>query len=399
MRRAFILLILSIAPAWAASPVFMFTGTNEMIAAPVPRVNTNLWAVLSGHTNKNDGWGGIFEFVTNNAATIDWTNTFPASVSNARWRRVVQPVGTNAPAQLTVMGKLGVGTQAPDQEAEVNVNQNSDTELRVKNTTSGANAYAGISLITDNSGTLEMAAFSTDWTSGLASSVARSAMVRSSSLSGGLVLAALGSNPVSIWTDDVQRVTISSGGVVNIAGLTASKPVFTDGSKNLTSTGTVPYANLPIRTLSSQYTSVVNVGAGEDTLQTYTMPGGTLAADGDRLLIRACGYFAATANNKTLKYYFGSNVITLVNAVAVSGEMWWLEVELFRSTSGNAITHSTKFSRGVNAANVTIYAVRNENGVGVDSLASNLIIKLTGEATATSDIDNFSLSVTYYAAP
>ena len=42
---------------------------------------------------------------------------------------------------------------------------------------------------------------------------------------------------------DIERVRIDSSGNLNIANLTASKPVFTDASKNLTSTGTVPVSN------------------------------------------------------------------------------------------------------------------------------------------------------------
>ena len=42
-----------------------------------------------------------------------------------------------------------------------------------------------------------------------------------------------------------------TSGNVNIAGLTASKPVFTDANKNLTNTGTIPTGDLPIATSTS----------------------------------------------------------------------------------------------------------------------------------------------------
>ena len=61
---------------------------------------------------------------------------------------------------------------------------------------------------------------------------------------------------------DIERVRIDSSGNLNIANLTASKPVFTDASKNLTSTGTV---------------SVVNGGTGATTLTGVLKGNGTSA--------------------------------------------------------------------------------------------------------------------------
>jgi hypothetical protein len=65
-----------------------------------------------------------------------------------------------------------------------------------------------------------------------------------------------------------------TSGNVNIAGLTASKPVFTDANKNLTSTGTIPAGDLPIATSSS-----VGVVSVDNTTITVTS-GGQLTAIG-----------------------------------------------------------------------------------------------------------------------
>jgi len=215
MRRAFILLILSTLPAWAASPAFMFSDTNQLIAAPIPRVNTNLWAILSGHTNKNDGWGGVFEFVTNNAATIDWTNVFPASVSNARWRRVNQPVGTHAPASLTV---------------DANFEASSFSGFGVSPTTSTRIGTGGTTLAGGGQG-IDLYLQSTV-----------KAIADSDTLYGIKLQSTLdddgyaGITKWSFYNATAQPMYLGSG-AVNISGLTASRVVATDGSKNLVSVG------------------------------------------------------------------------------------------------------------------------------------------------------------------
>jgi hypothetical protein len=118
------------------------------------------------------------------------------------------------------------------------------------------------------------------------------------------------------------RVTVSSAGVVNVAGLTASQPVFTDASKNLVSVSPVPYADLPIRRLSAQYTLVGNVGTGQDDLMTYTLPGGTVSADGASIEITAAGYVASNGNSKSLRFVWGANTFTLLLTATDSGFKW-----------------------------------------------------------------------------
>lgn len=54
-------------------------------------------------------------------------------------------------------------------------------------------------------------------------------------------------------------MSLSNSGVLNLPNLSASLPVFTDGSKNLTSTGTVPIAHGG--TNQTSFNSVVNAGA------------------------------------------------------------------------------------------------------------------------------------------
>jgi len=56
-------------------------------------------------------------------------------------------------------------------------------------------------------------------------------------------------------------------------------------------------------------TTTGNIGGGEDTLITYTIPASVLASNGDHIEFDTWGSFAANANTKDLKVYFGATVI------------------------------------------------------------------------------------------
>ena len=529
MRRLTFLaaLCLSTLSGFAASPSYMFSNTNQLIAVPVPRVNTNLWSVLSGHTNKNDGWGGLFEFVTNTVVDIDWTNGFPSSVANSEWRRVVQPVGTNAPASLTVQGNfrvnsyVGIGDSASVQSRirtsdTVEAQAGSAHELRlagglkatadddvltslrletsynddgfanvdhwaIENLT-GAGMYLGtglvrlpglaasrVLLIDANGDIASMGAPAADgyilsstiagvksWvanaagstggtptvlvgltaTTGAAStfiatdsapaldqsisptwigihkytnntSTASIQLVKSDSTHVPLTFkkASLSVNLFQVglagymyWgngTDALDTFLYRTGaghlkttGDVTIGGLSPDQPVFTDANSKLVSVSPVPYANLPVQALSSQYTSVGNVGAGVDDLMTYTLPAGKLASDGDRLEIRASITTANNANTKNLDVLFSGSVLSL-GSLAAQDEISII-YEAIRRNSGSV--------------RVSLQLVRNSGSVqyptdmGV-TLANAAVIKFTGEGVADNDIVQKTMTVTYYKAP
>ena len=76
------------------------------------------------------------------------------------------------------------------------------------------------------------------------------------------------------------------------------------------STWIVPASTPTVYTLNSQFADVGNVGTGETDLMTYSLPGGTLTADGDRLEVSAWFTYASNANNKTLRLKWGAYVAT-----------------------------------------------------------------------------------------
>src|SRR5262245_51785540 len=76
--------------------------------------------------------------------------------------------------------------------------------------------------------------------------------------------------------------------------------------------------------LSRSETTVGNVGAGEDTLHTYTVPASTLAASGDRLKYEAYISFAANGSNKRVRAYFGSTLLLDTGTVTYNNLTAWL---------------------------------------------------------------------------
>src|SRR6185312_12901729 len=71
----------------------------------------------------------------------------------------------------------------------------------------------------------------------------------------------------------------------------------------------------PSGLLTANLTSTATgAGTTEQTLLSYTLPAKTLSATNKGLKIQAWGVTAANANNKTMKLYFGSEVITTPTA-------------------------------------------------------------------------------------
>lgn len=129
--------------------------------------------------------------------------------------------------------------------------------------------------------------------------------------------------------------------------------------------------------LDAQYTTTGNVGVGEDTLFTYTIPGGTMYTDGVAVKIRAWGKTASNANNKTLKIHFGSTVMYNSGALAANDRDWAIDATVVRVGATDQ-----RFSvNGVYNAGVVISC-----STTTQTLASDVIIKVTGEATSNNDI-------------
>lgn len=133
-------------------------------------------------------------------------------------------------------------------------------------------------------------------------------------------------------------------------------------------------------TLYSSVAVVGNVLTGEDELATYTLPAGTLAAAGRGVDIQAAGLFGATANNKQIRCYFGATNVLNNFAAGSNGLAWWIRGTVTRITATTQIATGALYEQNVSNA-------RNANDTSpAETLTADVVIRCTGEATATNDI-------------
>ena len=144
--------------------------------------------------------------------------------------------------------------------------------------------------------------------------------------------------------------------------------------------------------LSTQYADAGNVGTGEDTLHTYTMPGGTLAANGDMVEIIAMFDTATNSNAKTIKLHFGGTTLVSNSTTLVNNQNIYIRALVIRSGAatqvGSAVMHSPL---------VTILEAHNT--APAETLSGNVVIKTTGEATSDNDIIAKMFTVRRWPAP
>jgi len=155
--------------------------------------------------------------------------------------------------------------------------------------------------------------------------------------------------------------------------------------------GTGAATMLPNGTLTAKLTSIgTTATTNEITLQTYTLPANTLGKNGQCLEIVAWGSFAGNANVKTLRVYFGNNVV-VSNDVTTSpnGLAWYFHAWVGRRSATTAIAGGDGKVGAVNqtatrnvistldlTADVTI-SVTGTNGTAVanDIVADVMIVK------------------------
>lgn len=128
----------------------------------------------------------------------------------------------------------------------------------------------------------------------------------------------------------------------------------------------------PAGILSVNTTSTGNgADTTEDTLLTFNLPAKVLSANGKTVKIRAWGTTAANADNKTMKLYFGSEVIATATA-ATSNKGWLLELEVIRTGASTQVV----FGQGqVDTTNVTPLIT-----TGAETDTAAIVIKVTGQA-------------------
>lgn len=165
--------------------------------------------------------------------------------------------------------------------------------------------------------------------------------------SGNIIVGNSSNRPTSVAMSG--DVTISNTGVTTIGAAKVLNAMIDsmDASKL---TGTIAAARIADDSLSSDKLSTIQklstkysdtgttAVTTEETLFSYTLPAGTLDADGEGIRVTAYGSFAATANAKTVRCKFGGNTY-ITNAVTTSpnGVNWKAQFDVLRAGATSAV--------------------------------------------------------------
>lgn len=128
------------------------------------------------------------------------------------------------------------------------------------------------------------------------------------------------------------------------------------------------------------YSNTASVGntndTSEDTLFTYTLPASTLAAAGDKIHIVVGSRWAANAHTKTLKLYFGSQVLYTATGTnsgySISTDFYVNKTGSSTQQINGTLTEST--TNTLSATGVVAYAYTT-----AETDTAGIIIKVTGK--------------------
>lgn len=130
--------------------------------------------------------------------------------------------------------------------------------------------------------------------------------------------------------------------------------------------------------LFSGFTSTGNVGTGEDTLASYSIPANTLATNGDSLWFECWGVTAGLVSGVTVRVKFGA---TLLHARAITStpQYHWKFVGTVVRT-GAATQRSSTSDLGNNSLGTS-----NNTGL-TETLSGAVTFAVTGEGTSNNDV-------------
>jgi len=208
----------------------------------------------------------------------------------------------------------------------------------------------------------------------------------------GDVTATAGSNTTTIPND-----TVTFAKIQNVADSTIAGRASGAGTGDLTAlTAAQVLTILGVSASLHTFTSFTGntAGGADTTLDSYTIPAGKLAADGDSIWFEAWGTFAANVNSKTLKVHFGSSGVFVIFSQAfmsVSGADWEIKGRVMR-VSGTAQKASVSIIQGSSAlADYTS---------GLDQTLSGTVgFSIIGASSGSGDIVLQGDVIGYTAAP
>ena len=187
---------------------------------------------------------------------------------------------------------------------------------------------------------------------------------------------------LNLQTSNSNRLNISADGTTITS---AASSVFTQSMGS--GSGTAKVAALA----NVNNAAVGNTDAGEDNLITYALPANALSANAKGVRIRAWGTGANNANAKTLKLYFGTQVILTTSLTINQVDTWKIEATVWRTGAAGQDWETHLIQSG------TTTLVDVENGTATQDETAAITIKCTGEATTTNDIVQEGLSVEFFS--
>lgn len=189
-----------------------------------------------------------------------------------------------------------------------------------------------------------------------------------------------------------NQITLSTSGakLLSIRNNTTEKAFFDkDGALSISGALTVK-GSPTARTLYVSSTTVGNTAATtEDDLMTYTLPAGTLSANGMVVRVTAWGQLTTgTADSQLVKGYFGGvQVVGRSTASAtVTNAAWRAEFEIIRTGSATEMGGSTYIFHPV--AGDTIFAATTPVGTLTADTTGAIVIKFTGQRLVSSVADS-----------
>lgn len=124
----------------------------------------------------------------------------------------------------------------------------------------------------------------------------------------------------------------------------------------------------------------------ETDLWTYSLPANSLSADGKTVRITAYVLTAANANNKTVKLYFGSQLVNTTTAVALNAGLVQLQMDVTRTAAATQELIGKTIYGAADGSAIT--AQRSDHINGTQDTTTAITIKVTGQngTAAANDI-------------
>lgn len=204
---------------------------------------------------------------------------------------------------------------------------------------------------------------------------------------------------------DQLNTKANTADIGTLAEQNANSVAITGGAlSSVTITNSAVSGNLQVRVGVSA--SISKVGASlhteaadipttdnlEDNLMAYSLVSGALGNNGDYVEVEGWGTFAANANNKQVRLYFGSTVIFDTTALALNDGSWIIRAKIMREASADQKSIATVIS-----SNTLLPASSQILNPSEDDQAP-ILIKFTGQGVSAGDIIQSGFTVKWFAA-